>query len=146
MWTKKLCTFVLLFSLSVLPAVGYCSGTVYPITAQELNRLDQIFSQLSDNNNKLLTELATSKQDLAIVQQQLADYQSKLQALQAQLVTLQTESAQAKTQLEQAQTSLQKAGESLNRLEAEYQSKIRSLQVQRDIGWIAAAAILLFKH
>ena len=145
MWTKKLFTFVLLFCLSVLPAAGYCSDAVYPITETELTRLDQIFNQLSSNNQQLLQQLAASKLDLETSRQQLLTYQKELEALQTQLTQLRNELGTAKTQLEAAQNSLQRANESFEQYNKEVQLQIKSLKWQRNALAIATLAAFVIK-
>lgn len=116
----------------------------YRITETELTRLEQIFSQLSSNNQALLIDLETSRQDLTTAQQKLASYQQELVTLQNQLLALKAESAKARSELEQANSSLAKASASLVKYELEVRSEIKSLTWQRN-GLLLLVGILALK-
>mgnify|MGYP003593233634 CR=1 FL=1 len=129
--------------LLLLP-VGICSAADYRITESDLTRLEQIFNQLSSNNQALLSDLAASKQDLTTAHQRLATYQQELQLLQNQLLALKEESTKARSELSQANVLLKMANESLDKYEAEVRSEIRSLTWQRN-GLILVAGLMAIR-
>lgn len=141
---KALASLLFLSVLLVLFSGSVSAQEEYRITETELTRLEQIFSQLSSNNQALLTDLERSRQDLTTVRQKLANYQQELELLQKQLVALKAESAKARNELEQANNLLTKASESLKKYEAGVRSEIRSLTLQRN-GLILLAGILALK-
>ena len=141
---KFLLSLVLVCLFSVLFSATAWAQSEYLITETELTRLEQIFSQLSVNNQALLTDLAASKQDLKAAQQKLATYQQELQLLQSQLLALRDESVKAQRELKEANNSLKKANESLDKYEAEVRSEIRSLTWQRN-GLVLVALVLALR-
>lgn len=133
-----LCCFVL-----VLP-IGSVSAA-YQITEPELTRLEQIFSQLSVNNQELLTDLEQSKQDLTTARQKLVSYQQELNQLQVQLTALQLELQLVRTDLQTANSSLKKANESLTKYEREVKNEIHALKMQRTILGATIAYLIIKK-
>ena len=114
---------------------------IYQVTGSELIRLEQIFSQLSVNNQQLLRDLEESREDLKRVRQRLIGYQQDLAILRKQLQSLRAEAERTRIELEQANNSLRKAGESLNKYEREVRSDIKSLTWQRN-GMLLLVGIL----
>ena len=136
---KALVSLLFLSVLLVLFSGSASARAEYRITETELTRLEQIFSQLSSNNQALLIDLETSRQDLTTARQKLASYQQELATLQKQLLALKAESAKARNELEQANNLLMKASESCRQLEKEEQS----LKMQRNISVLAAFLFIL---
>ena len=138
--TKKL----LLLFLSLLlcwwlfSASGTCSASGIPeeqtrvITVAELDRLDSIFSQLSQDNGKLLNELTDSRTALLKSQAELKAAQQELKRLQLQLAELKALSVNQ-------ESSLQKANELLAQYAAEAKRERLRIKAQRNT-WEAIAA------
>ena len=119
------------------PVTCSASGTPDPQTVTlevaELNRLDSIFSQLSQVNGKLQNELTDSKTALIKSQAELKRAQQELKQLQLQIATLKALSVNQ-------ENSLQKVNESFRQYAAEQKKERLRIKAQRN-GW-AAAAIL----
>ena len=140
--TKKL----LLLFLSLLfcwwlffaPVTCSASGTPDPQTVTlevaELNRLDSIFSQLSQVNGKLQNELTDSKTALIKSQAELKRAQQELKQLQLQIATLKALSMNQ-------ENSLQKVNESFKQYAEEQKRTRLRIKAQRN-GWAATAACL----
>ena len=137
---------LLLFAYCVLVSFsGSVSAQhIYQVTESELTQLEQIFNQLSGNNQTLLTDFEESSQDLTTDRQKLVSYQQELATLQKQLLMLKSESTKVRSELEQANSLLIRAGESWRKYEREARSDIKSLTWQRN-GLIALACILALK-
>ena len=142
---KKLLSLVVCF---VLFFSVYGGGTclaqqemTYQITREELTRLDEIFNQLSINNQKLLNDLQASKKDSEEVRQQLVQYQKDLIIVQQDLLKWRADCQIAKTEIQIANDSLQKVSQSLKQLERE-QKKIK---LQRDLLAVGIVAVLVKK-
>ena len=141
--TKKLLLLLLscLFCWWLLAASATCSasGTPAPQTVTvevaELNRLDSIFSQLSQVNGKLQNELTDSKTALIKSQAELKRAQQELKQLQLQIATLKALSVNQ-------ENSLQKVNESFKEYAAEQKRTRLRIKAQRN-GWAAAAACLV---
>lgn len=140
---KKIVSLLLLCCLLALWP-GTCLAADYRITDQELTKLEQIFNQLEQSNDKLLNELSLSQQDLKTAKVKLEEYQKDLAVLQTQLRQLREESTKARANLQQAQISLEKANESLNKFEKEARLENNRLRTQRNLG-ILAAVIMAFR-
>lgn len=135
--------FLCLWWLCLVPATSSASGTPDPQTVMvevavevaELNRLDNIFSQLSQVNGKLQNELTDSKTALIKSQAELKRAQQELKQLQLQIATLKALSVNQ-------ENSLQKVNESFKQY-AEEQKRIRlRIKAQRNT-WEAVAACLV---
>ena len=123
----------------VLSASGTCSASTTPdpqtvtVEVAELNKLDSIFSQLSQVNGKLQNELMDSRTELIKSQEALKKAQQELKLLQLQIVTLKALSVNQ-------ENSLQKVNESFKEY-AEEQKKTRlRIKAQRNT-WAAAALV-----
>ena len=139
--TKKLLLLFLslLFCWWVFSASATCSASEMPepqtatVEIAELNRLDSIFSQLSQGNGNLQNELTDSKTALIKSQAELKRAQQELKQLQLQIATLKALSVNQ-------ENSLQKVNESFRQYAAEQKKERLRIKAQRN-GW-AAAAIL----
>ena len=132
--------FVLLFSVYG----GTClaqEGTTYQITSEELTRLDEIFNQLSINNQKLLNDLEMSKKDSEEVRLQLVQYQRDLIVVQNDLLKWKEDCRIAKTELQIANDSLEKVSQSLKRFEKDH----KRIKLQRDLLAVGLVAVLVKK-
>ena len=129
--------FLCLWWLCLVPATSSAS-TPEPQTMMvevaELNRLDSIFSQLSQVNGKLQNELTDSKTALIKSQAELKRAQQELKQLQLQIATLKALSVNQ-------ENSLQKVNESFKEYAAEQKRTRLRIKAQRN-GWAAAAACL----
>ena len=141
--TKKLLLLFLslLFCWWLLVASGTCSasGTPEPQTATveiaELNRLDSIFSQLSQVNGKLQNELTDSRAELLKSQEALKKARQELMQLQLQIATLKALSVNQ-------ENSLQKVNESFKQYAEEQKRTRLRIKAQRNT-WEAIAACLV---
>ena len=139
--TKKmlLCFLSCLFAWWLLGGSVTASASEMPdpqtvtVEVAELNRLDNIFSQLSQVNGKLQNELTDSKTALIKSQAELKRAQQELKQLQLQIATLKALSVNQ-------ENSLQKVNESFRQYAAEQKKERLRIKAQRN-GW-AAAAIL----
>ncbi len=137
---RKYISSLLLCCLLVVSLPLTCGAqATYQVTESQLTQLDQNLIQLSINNQNLLTQLSQSKQDLATASNQLA-------TLKAQLITLQSQTQIALQQQQTAQTSLQTANASFVTLEKAEQAKIKSVTLQRDIGYLSFVLSLIAKR
>ena len=123
--------------LFVGSATASASGTPDPQTVTlevaELNRLDSIFSQLSQVNGKLQNELTDSKTALIKSQAELKRAQQELKQLQLQIATLKALSVNQ-------ENSLQKVNESFKQYAEEQKRTRLRIKAQRN-AWIAATVI-----
>ena len=141
--TKKLLLLFLslLFCWWLLVASGTCSASEMPepqtatVEIAELNRLDNIFSQLSQVNGKLQNELTDSKTALIKSQAELKRAQQELKQLQLQIATLKALSVNQ-------ENSLQKVNESFKQYAEEQKRTRLRIKAQR-IAWEAVAACLV---
>lgn len=101
----------------------------------ELNRLDSIFSQLSQVNGKLQNELTDSKTALIKSQAELKRAQQELKQLQLQIATLKALSVNQ-------ENSLQKVNESFKQYAEEQKRTRLRIKAQRNT-WEAVAACLV---
>ena len=141
--TKKwlLLFLSLLLSFWLLTASGTCaaSGTQEPekqtvtVGIAELDRLDSIFSQLSQRNGKLQNELTDSRTELLKSQAALKQAQQELRMLRLQM-------AELKSLSESQESLLQKANESFKQYAAEQKKTRLRVKAQRN-GWIAATVL-----
>ncbi len=133
--------FLCLWWLCLVPATSSASGTPDPqtVTAEvaELNRLDSIFSQLSQVNGKLQNELTDSKTALIKSQAELKRAQQELKQLQLQIATLKALSVNQ-------ENSLQKVNESFKQYAEEQKRTRLRIKAQRNF-WecFAAAAVIV---
>ena len=142
--TKKwlLAFLVCLFCWWLFSAQATCwaSGTPEPqkvtVEISELNRLDNIFSQLSQRNGKLQNELTDSKTELLKSQEALKKAQQELTQLRLQITVL-------KSLSENQENLLQKANESFKEYASEQKKTRLRVKAQRNF-WecIAAAAVV----
>ena len=132
--------FVLLFS----GYGGTCLAqeeTTYQITSEELTRLDEIFNQLSINNQKLLNDLEMSRKDSEEVRLQLVQYQKDLIVVQNDLLKWKEDCRIAKTELQIANDSLETVSQSLKRFEKDH----KRIKLQRDLLAVGLVAVLVKK-
>ena len=141
--TKKLLLLflALLFSWWLFSASATCSASEIPKQAMmveiaELDRLDNIFSQLSQRNGKLQNELTDSKTELLKSQEALKKARQELTQLRLQITVL-------KSLSENQENLLQKANESFKEYAAEQKKTRLRVKAQRNF-WecIAAAAVV----
>ena len=140
---KKLLLLVLsllfCFWLFAGSATASASGTPDPQTVTlevaELNRLDSIFSQLSQVNGKLQNELTDSKTALIKSQAELKRAQQELKQLQLQIATLKALSVNQ-------ENSLQKVNESFKQYAEEQKRTRLRIKAQRNT-WEAVATCLV---
>ena len=103
------------------------------ITVAELDRLDSIFSQLSQDNGKLLNELTDSRTALL-------KSQADLKAAQQELKRLQLHLAELKALSVNQESSLQKANELLAQHAAEEKKTRLRVKSQRNM-WATACVL-----
>ena len=138
---KKLLLLVLsllfCFWLFAGSATASASGTPDPQTVTmemaELNRLNSIFSQLSQVNGKLQNELTDSKAELLKSQEALKKAQQELKQLQLQIATLKALSVNQ-------ENSLQKVNESFKQYAEEKKKERIKIKAQRN-AWAVAALV-----
>lgn len=124
---------LLLCWLLLLPTS--CSAAA---TAQDLTRLDQIFSELRNNNAILMQDSTKSAMDLIEVSKQLKQSQRELQELKELLMRLQAESIAAKAESKQAQDLLTKANSELTQYASEQKKAQAQLKTERTLWMIVA--------
>ena len=122
---------LLLFCLSGL---SFGSPTTYPMTVQELNELQSIFSELGSINKTLSSELKLSKEDLA-------NHGLRLEALEIRLSELGKESKLAKEELMKAQSSLSEVKKSYEEYKAEMNRKLKIKDRQKIVIGILATGL-----
>ena len=127
---------LLLCWLLLLPTS--CSAAT--ATADDLTRLDQIFSELRTNNAILMQDSTKSAMDLIEVSKQLKQSRRELQELKELLMRLQAESIAAKAESRQAQDLLTKANSELTQYAAE-QKKIQSQLRTEKTVWMILAGV-----
>ena len=130
--------FLCLWWLCLVPATSSASTPEHQtmtVKVSELNRLDSIFSQLSQRNGKLQNELTDSNTELIKSQEALKKAQQELKQLQLQIATLKALSVNQ-------ENSLQKVNESFKEYAAEQKRTRLRIKAQRN-GWAAAAACLV---
>ena len=141
--TKKwLLWFLLLLCswwLYSAPATASAAGTPAPqkvtVEMAELDRLDSIFSQLSQRSGKLQNELTDSRTELAKSQEALKKAQQELMQLRLQLAAL-------KSLSENQENLLQKANESFKEYAAEQKRTRLRIKAQRNT-WEAVACLAI---
>ena len=141
--TKKLLLLFLslLFCWWVFSASATCSASEMPepqtatVEIAELNRLDSIFSQLSQVNGNLQNELTDSKTALIKSQAELKRAQQELKQLQLQIATLKALSVNQ-------ENSLQKVNESFKQYAEEQKRTRLRIKAQRNT-WAAVATCLV---
>lgn len=101
---------------------GICSAA--EITTDELNRLDQIFQQLEQNNNAQQEKLQRASALLLQSEKQILQLSERL--------------TKAEQSITAAQNSLQRANESFKRYEQEVKAEIQKNKLQRDVAIVAA--------
>ena len=122
-------------------APGTCSASEMPepqtatVEIAELNRLDSIFSQLSQVNGKLQNELTDSRVELLKSQETLKKARQELMQLQLQIATLKALSVNQ-------ENSLQKVNESFKQYAEEQKRTRLRIKAQRN-AWEAVAACLV---
>ena len=126
---------LLLCWLLLLPTA--CSAAT--TTAQDLTRLDQIFSELRTNNAILMQDSTKSAMDLIEVSKQLKQTRQELQELKELLMRLQAESIAAKAESKQAQDLLTKANSELTQYAAEQKKAQARLKNERTLWQVVAA-------
>lgn len=134
--TKKM-LYAFLFSFCILfqlfmPAMCMASETqvanqeVRIITVAELDRLDNIFSQLSQTNGRLQNELTDSKTVLL-------KSQTELQKARQELLKLQMELSELKRLSANQETLLQKANKSFGEYATEVKRERLRIKAQRTL-------------
>lgn len=130
---------LLFWWLLVASATCSASGTPDPQTVTvevaELNRLDSIFSQLSQRNGKLQNELTDSNTELIKSKEALKRAQQELMQLRLQIAALKNLSVNQ-------ENLLQKANKSFEEYAAEQKRTRLRIKAQRNT-WIAIAGCLL---
>ena len=126
----------LLCLLLALPGTGWAAAT----TADDLTRLDQIFSELRTNNAILMQDSTKSAMDLIEASKQLKQSRQELQELKELLMRLQAESIAAKAESKQAQDSLTRANSELTSYAAEQKKAQARLKTERTV-WMIIAGI-----
>ena len=139
---KKLLLLVLsllfcfwLFAGSATASASTPAPQTVTVEVAELNRLDSIFSQLSQVNGKLQNELTDSKTALIKSQAELKRAQQELKQLQLQIATLKALSVNQ-------ENSLQKVNESFKQYAEEQKRTRLRIKAQRNT-WEAVAACLV---
>ena len=99
----------------------------------ELNRLDSIFSQLSQVNGKLQNELTDSRTELTKSQEALKKARQELMQLQLQIATLKALSVNQ-------ENSLQKVNESFKQYAEEKKKERIKIKAQRN-AWAVATLV-----
>lgn len=128
-----------LFCLWLLVASGTCAASETPepqmatVEVAELNRLDCIFSQLSQVNGKLQNELTDSRTELLKSQEALKKARQELMQLRLQMTVL-------KSLSENQENSLQKVNESFKQYAEEQKRTRLRIKAQRNT-WLAAALV-----
>lgn len=131
----------MLFCWWLLVASGTCSASEMPepqtvtVEVSELNRLDSIFSQLSQRNGKLQNELTDSNTELIKSQEALKKAQRELMQLRLQIAALKSLSVNQ-------ENLLQKANKSFEEYAAEQKRTRLRIKAQRNT-WEAVAACLV---
>ena len=147
--TKKLLLLLLslLFCWWLFSASATCSASEMPepqtatVEIAELNRLDSIFSQLSQVNGKLQNELTDSRAELLKSQEALKKARQELMQLQLQIATLKALSVNQ-------ENSLQKVNELLKQYADEEKKKRLKIKAQRNTYFtlMVAATIAAVCH
>ena len=140
---KKLLLLVLslLFCFWLFAGSATASASEMPepqtatVEIAELNRLDSIFSQLSQVNGKLQNELTDSRVELLKSQETLKKARQELMQLQLQIATLKALSVNQ-------ENSLQKVNESFKQYAEEQKRTRLRIKAQRNT-WEAVAACLV---
>ena len=131
-------TLSLLLCLLLLATPLTASAQTYQLTEPELAKLEQVFSELKNNNEILLSDSTKSALALIEVSRQLKQSQTELLALKELLMRLQAESIAARSELSQANSELAKASLSFKAYAKEQDRKINSLRRDRTIWEIVA--------
>ena len=133
-WRFAFLLLLLFSSLLLVPGTTSASETQQRQTATvemtELDRLDSIFSQLSQANGKLQNELTDSRAELLKSQEALKKAQQELRMLQLQI-------AELKALSENQENSLQKVNESFKQYAAETKRQRVKIKAQRNM-WATA--------
>ena len=139
---KRLLLFLsalLCWWLFFAPATCSASETQAPekqmvaVEIAELDRLDSIFSQLSQHNGKLQNELTDSRTELAKSLEALKKAQQELRTLRLQIAGL-------KSLSESQESLLQKANESFKEYALEQKKTRLKIKAQRNT-WVAATIL-----
>jgi len=141
--TKKwlLLFLVCLFCWWLFSAQATCSASGMPepqkvtVEMAELDRLDSIFSQLSQANGKLQNELTDSRVELQKSQEALKKARQELMQLRLQL-------AELKSLSESQESLLQKVNESFKQYAAEQKKTRLRVKAQRNT-WEAVACLAI---
>lgn len=137
---SRILSVLLLCWLLAMP--GICMAATPPqLTAQDLTRLDQIFSELSGNNKILLQSSTQSALDLIRVTNELRQSRAELQELKELLARLQAASMQTEKDLTNSNDLLTRANQSLAVESKKMNQKINSLRRDRT-GWEIVSVVL----
>lgn len=142
-WLSFALCSLLLFSA---PATAWADGAAeqtYSISAEKLNRLNEIWARLETLNTKLQGELATSKEDLRKLQDELTGLRDELEQLKKELEASQQESTQLRKALQKADDYLASLEGSFKEYQQAAEKRIRNLETQRTVAVIAAILALL---
>ena len=137
---SRILSALLLCWLLAMP-VSALAATPQQLTAQDLTRLDQIFSELSSNNKILLQSSTQSALDLIRVTNELRQSRAELQELKELLARLQAASMQTEKDLTNSNDSLTRANQSLAAESKKINQKINALRRDRT-GWEIVSVIL----
>ena len=129
-----LCCWLLAMPLTAMAATSQ-------LTAQESERLEQIFSELSSNNKILLQSSTQSALDLIRVTNELRQSQKELQELKELLARLQAASIQTERDLSNSNDLLTRANQSLAAESKKINAKINSLRRDRTLWEIVSIAL-----
>ena len=125
---------ILLCLLLLLPP----SAFAYTITESELTRLEQIFDQLSNDNQRLQANSNQSAWDWQEVKNQLTESKAELIQLRLQLTMAQNSTAIALNESKAAQALLQKERQYVKKLEKEN----KRLKLERNLLLIPTGALI----
>lgn len=134
--------------LAPLPLSVSAQEGSYTISVSELNRLREIFVELSSKYDSAMSDLQLSKDDLAEVrlrletsEAELYSWKERFERLESELKLSKEDSAALRVAWQEAKSSLEKALGSFSAYKKEAEATIRKLTFQRDLA--VAASILM---
>lgn len=136
--------------LSPLSSQASAQEGTYTISAQELNRLNEIFLELSSKYDSVTSELQLSKTDLAELKVQLdlsatelESWKDRFAQLESELTASKADSVALREAWQEAKSSLGKALKSFEEYKKEAEAIISKLTFQRDLAVIASIVIAI---